>query len=483
MSFPAYAALAERLACTSHAPARLALLGHWCASQPDPERGLGLGLLTGALRLGGATPALLRAMAKPRVDPVLLRLSHGFVGDFAETLALLWPATERVNTAAPSLAELVAAPRPAIPELLPGWLDRLEASARVVLLKLLGAGRQAAVAPAEAQQALAAWAGLSPVQLAAAWHAVVPPYLALFAWAEGRAPCPEALDSAVFRPMALPLAKASLARLVPQHWRCTWQGEGERVQLAAGPAGRRVFSEAGADISAAHPALLAALDFHVVLEAELPPQAGAALRLHDLLLDGTEDVREQPFDARRTRLEAWFARQQPAGMALAPLLPCASQAELAALQARARAAGARALLLKRGDSPYHAPCWRWPRAPLLLDAVLLYAERSSTGAAYSFGLWRPDGGGGEVLVPVGKAAFTGSAAEAAWLEQWVRENTAQRFGPVREVAPALVLEVAYDAARLSPRHKAGLRLQEARILRLRRGTPAADAGRLASLPG
>ncbi len=147
-------------------------------------------------------------------------------------------------------------------------------------------------------------------------------------------------------------------------------------------------------------------------------------------------------------------------------------------------------MLKRGDAPYvpgrpKGLWWKWKRDPLTIDAVLMYAQRghgkrSSFYSDYTFGLWR-DGPAGEELVPVGKAYFGFTDQELAWIDRWVRNHTIARFGPVREVEKALVLEVAFDAAQLSTRHKSGVALRFPRIARLRTDKPAEEADRLATL--
>ena len=150
-------------------------------------------------------------------------------------------------------------------------------------------------------------------------------------------------------------------------------------------------------------------------------------------------------------------------------------------------------MLKRADSPYVAGrvkglWWKWKRDPLSIDAVLMYAQRghgkrSSFYSDYTFGLWRPDGQGGEELVPVGKAYSGYTDAELAWLDRWIRNHTIARFGPVREVEKALVLEVVFDAAQRSTRHKSGVAMRFPRISRLRPDKPAAEADRLETLMG
>jgi DNA ligase-1 len=173
-------------------------------------------------------------------------------------------------------------------------------------------------------------------------------------------------------------------------------------------------------------------------------------------------------------------------MDLSDLIRFTSVDELMALRDGARAASIEGLMLKRGDSAYvpgrvKGLWWKWKRDPLTIDAVLMYAQRghgkrSSYYSDYTFGLWRDD-----ELVPVGKAYFGFTDQELVFLDRWIRNHTTARFGPVREVEKALVLEVAFDAAQLSNRHKSGVALRFPRIARIRTDKPAAEADRLGTL--
>jgi DNA ligase-1 len=168
------------------------------------------------------------------------------------------------------------------------------------------------------------------------------------------------------------------------------------------------------------------------------------------------------------------------------LIPFTGFDELVQLRAEARAAAIEGLMLKRGDSAYlpgrvKGLWWKWKRDPLNVDAVLMYAQRghgkrSSYYSDYTFGLWRD----GE-LVPIGKAYFGFTDQELVFLDRWIRNHTIARFGPVREVEKAMVLEVAFDAAQLSTRHKSGVALRFPRIARIRADKPAAEADRLETL--
>jgi DNA ligase-1 len=522
----AFADLLERLLFTPSRNAKIALLRRYFLTQPDPDRGIGLAAITGELSFTTAKPGLIRTLAEARTDPVLFRLSYDYVGDLAETVALMWPA-QPTNAPAPRLPEVVealeTAPKQALPGLVAGWLDASDASVRLALLKLITGGLRVGASARLAKIALGEIGKIDADAVEEVWHGLTPPYLPLFAWLEGRAPRPDPANAPVFRPpmLAHPLEDTDVAALVPADWRAEWKWDGIRVQLVATPGGRRLYSRGAEDISAAFPEIIEAMDFGAVLDGELlvmregpegvPGGISVApfadlqqrlnrktvsaklvaeypvgIRLYDMLFDGDEDLRPLPFDARRARLEDWHTRVAPARTDLSELIPFTSFDDLARLRAEARAAAIEGLMLKRGDSAYlpgrvKGLWWKWKRDPLNVDAVLMYAQRghgkrSSYYSDYTFGLWRDD-----ELVPIGKAYFGFTDQELAFLDRWIRNHTIARFGPVREVEKAMVLEVAFDAAQLSTRHKSGVALRFPRIARIRADKPAAQADRLETL--
>ena len=519
-----FADLLERLLYTTGRNAKIALLADYFAHRPDPERGYALAAIAGALDFPGAKPAVLRELAAARTDPELFALSYDFVGDLAETIALLWPPAARA--APPGLPDLVAAlraaPRAEIPALIAAWLDASDVSTRIALIKLITGGLRVGASLRLAKLALARQFAVEADEIEEVWHGLEPPYTALFDWLEGRAPRPAQGAAPVFRPpmLAHPIEAADLAALDWSAHRAEWKWDGIRVQLVSTQGGRRLYSRGAEDISAAFPEIVAAMDFHAVLDGELlvirdgavapfadlqqrlnrksvPAKLRAAhpvgVRLYDMLFEGETDLRALPFDARRARLEAWFARTAPARMDLSELIRFASADDLAALRAGARDAAIEGLMLKRADSPYLAGrpkghWWKWKRDPLSLDCVLMYAQRghgkrSSYYSDYTFGVWTAAG----ALVPVGKAYSGYTDAELHRLDRWIRAHTVASYGPVREVEKAIVLEVGFDAAQRSTRHKSGIALRFPRILRIRDDKPAEQADTLETalslLPG
>jgi len=513
-----FARLLDQLSCQPQRNAKLRLLADYFAGTGDPGRGYALAAMTGELVFRQAKAGLFRDLAAERTDPVLFALSYDYVGDLAETAALIWP-KGATDAPPPDLATIVetleVSPRAKLPAIVADWLDRLDATGRWALIKFVTGGLRIGISARLAKTAIASLGKVEVDAVEEVWHALEIPYRGLFAWVEGRGPKPEARGRATFRPpmLAQPLEAEELARLNPADFVAEWKWDGARVQIVGEGALVRLYSRSGDEMTAAFPEIVDHAPRDVTLDGELLVMrdgvvAGfadlqkrlnrkslgpkllrdypVAVRLYDMLFEGPEDLRPLPFVVRRARLEAWHGAAPRPGFDLSPLVPFQSWAELAEKRAAIAAVGVEGLMLKRGDSRYLAgrpagQWYKWKINPRLVDAVLMYAQRghgkrSSYYSDYTFGLWR-----GEELVPVGKAYFGFTDAELLELDRWVRNHTVNRFGPVREVERGLVLEVAFEGLQRSTRHRSGLAMRFPRINRIRWDKPFREADQLSAL--
>src|SRR5437016_7087123 len=236
------------------------------ATTPDPERGWALAALTGELSFAEAKPSQVRDLAMARVDPELFGWSWDFVGDLAETVALIWPEPEMPDqSAVPSLSEIVStlqgASRAEVGAHLAPWLDALDATGRWALLKLVTRELRIGVSARLAKTALAEWSGVELDRIEEIWHGLAPPYQPLFDWLEGRQPPPEIGDLPTFTPLMLaqPLEDADIAGLDPRDYLAEWKWDGIRVQLVARGGERRLYSRSGDDIGRAFPDICTAM--------------------------------------------------------------------------------------------------------------------------------------------------------------------------------------------------------------------------------
>ncbi len=527
----AFANLLDRLAFTPQRNGKLTLVREYMRETPDPERGWALAALTGALSFDAAKPGFIRKAVEARMDSELFALSYDYVGDLAETVALVWPAKSGANRE-PELSEVVDALRGAsraqVQALIERWLDALDPDGRWALLKLLTGGLRVGVSARLAKQALASMGGVEIADIEEVWHSQHPPYEDLFAWLEKRSEKPSADAPGRFRPVMLAQAideEKDFANYDAKDYAAEWKWDGIRVQAVNERGEKRLYSRTGDDIGQAFPDVLDFLNFEGVIDGELlVMQDGgvasfgdlqqrlnrktadakllakypAGIRAYDLLLDGETDLRMLSFAERRARLAAFVARTQSPRIDLSPLQPFSSWEELAGLRANPPEGDARiseGLMLKRWDSIYEAgrpkgPWFKWKRDPHLIDAVLMYAQRghgkrSGFYSDYTFGVWREDANLDRSLTPVGKAYFGFTDEELKQIDKFVRDNTVERFGPVRAVRAdkdfGLVLEVAFEGLQRSTRHKSSVAMRFPRISRLRWDKPSREADELATL--
>ncbi|KAA9010243.1 ATP-dependent DNA ligase [Histidinibacterium aquaticum] len=216
-------------------------------------------------------------------------------------------------------------------------------------------------------------------------------------------------------------------------------------------------------------------------------ESPVVLMAYDLLEEAGRDVRDQPFADRRARLDALVA-QAPAEapVRLSPNVSAEDWESLAETRAESRDFNAEGLMLKRRDSPYlsgrkKGDWWKWKVDPLTIDAVMIYAQQGSGRRANLFTDFTFAVHDGDTLVPFTKAYSGLTDAEFRRITQWVRKNTVQRFGPVRQVTPTHVFEIAFEGIQESPRHKSGVALRFPRMARWRHDKPVAEANTLEDL--
>lgn len=253
------------------------------------------------------------------------------------------------------------------------------------------------------------------------------------------------------------------------------------------------------------------------LSKKILEQVPVVLVAFDILEHDTEDVRELPLRERRKLLEAVVDRFNGSGsvhlsgealvsnsrlavdlsahkhsgvfatesrLLLAAPVQSHSWQELAEARQTSRELNVEGIMLKRWDSPYvvgrkKGMWWKWKIEPYTVDCVLIYAQkgngkRASLYTDYTFGVWDAEG----KLVPFAKAYSGLTDEEIRRVDAFVRNNTLERFGPVRSVKPQLVFELAFEAMQLSSRHRSGVAVRFPRINRWRHDKQPGDADTL-----
>lgn len=535
----AFATLLDRLLLTPSRNGKLTLLADYFRQTPDPDRGYGLAALAGTLDLKAIKPALLKELALEKLDPVLFQYSYDYVGDLAETISLIWDGGEKEHVSEaeqPRLSEVVtrmnSLGRTEVRAAVRDLLDHLDHSSRFAFLKLATGALRIGVSARLAKQALAELSGPDGAKkdvtdIETLWHGLEPPYEGLFAWLEGRGEKPVLATPAIFHSVMLanPVEEGDLDKLDPQDYAAEWKWDGIRVQMSSLGGTKKLYSRSGDDISGAFPDVIDAITFEGVIDGELlvggTARSNSAtrtfsdlqqrlnrktvnakmladypafVRAYDLLFDADADVRARTYLERRERLSEVIEKAPHDRFDLSPLVPFQSWVQLDQLRLDPPDPVIEGVMIKRKDSVYQAgrlkgPWFKWKRDPFNVDAVMMYAQRghgkrSSYYSDFTFGVWA-EGEGGEQLVPVGKAYFGFTDAELEVLDKFVRDNTVERFGPVRAVRAepdfGFVLEVAFEGINRSTRHKSGVAMRFPRISRLRTDKLPRDADRLVTL--
>ncbi|MEL7452321.1 MAG: cisplatin damage response ATP-dependent DNA ligase [Pseudomonadota bacterium] len=536
----AFATLLDRLLLTPSRNGKIKLMSTYFQETSDPARGWALAAITRDLDIAAVKAGAIRKMAEARIDPMLFRLSYDYVGDMAETVSLIWPKPENNHSGAnrpPALDEVVEtlldATRPEGARRVEAWMDMLDPNGRWALIKLVTGGLRIGVSARLAKLALADAGRVDVTEIEEIWHGLSPPYLSLFEWLSGTAGKPVPDMSAPFRPVMLAhplIAKADRdnpdaldpALITPDVFAAEWKWDGIRVQAASERGTRRLYTRTGDDISHTFPDIVAAMAFEGALDGELlvRRQDGsvapfndlqqrlnrktvskkliadrpAFIRAYDVLQDGEDNLRTLSFKDRRARLERFVGALDTDRFDLSALVPFQTINELNDGRNNPPAPEIEGLMLKRWDSVYEVgrpkgPWFKWKRDPYLIDAVMMYAQRghgrrSSMYSDFTFGVWREIDGKLE-LAPVGKAYFGFTDEELSALDKFVRDNTTDRFGPVRAVTATegegLVLEVAFEGLQRSARHKSGIAMRFPRIHRIRWDKPTHEADRLDTL--
>lgn len=512
----AFSELLEQLYFTSSNNEKSRLLRHYLANTSDPDRGWAIAALSGTLRFEFFKRNVVKNLMLERVDPALFAMSYDYVGEMSETVAHLWPDVP-TNIELPGLAALISqfrdAKREQVKQLLIYYLSGMTAQQRWSLLKLGTRGLRVGLSARSVKRILAEYGNVPVSDIEMLWHALKPPYTELFDWLEGRAVKPDISGAVTFHPVMLshPLPDDAATQLTVKDWQIEYKYDGIRVQLVITEQGKALYSRTGDDISESFPDVLENINEPGVIDGELLiinddkidtfnalqqrlnrkkptkkliTERPAGLMVYDILMEGDKDITQLTLVKRRQRLALWFSRANGGQLQLSPLLTLGNTSQLVkAYNDASQDPGVEGLMLKRKDSCYQpgrpAGQWyKWKREAQTLDAVIMYAQRghgkrSSFYSDFTFGVWH-----NETLLPIGKAYSGFTNEELKKLDNWVRRNAVGRFGPVREVQKALVVEVAFDAIHPSNRHKSGVALRFPRIHRIRWDKPASEADTL-----
>jgi DNA ligase-1 len=521
-----FAQLFEAIDQSTKTTVKVTALAEYFADADDMDRLWTVALFSGRRPKRAVTTTKLREWAAEVAGlPLwLFEDSYTVVGDLAETIALTLP--PNTTTSIHSLTIWInklrdlsnAKDEEKKEAVLDAW-NSLGGAERFLFNKLITGGFRVGVSQKLMTRALSRATGKPEAELAhrlmgnwhpddTTWHQLIE---AEDASADASRPYPFYL--------AHPLEDGPEPLGSPDEWRAEWKWDGIRGQLILRDGTYFVWSRGEELMTDRFPELARALDHlpaGTVLDGELLvwhpsadkpanfnalqarigrktvpkkllAEAPVVLHAYDLLEWQGQDIRQRPFAERRTLLETACRDLPPdAPVKLSPQHSFASWGTLTDLRDTARVEHTEGLMIKRANSPYlsgrkKGDWWKWKLDPLTIDAVMIYAQAGSGRRAnlftdFTFAVWN-----GNDLVPFTKAYSGLTDVEFRKITAWVRKNTLQRFGPVRQVTPHHVFEIAFEGIQASSRHKSGVALRFPRMKRWREDKPLQEANTLDDL--
>lgn len=520
----AFARLYTELDETTATSEKVAALARYFGAAPAPDAAWAVHFLSGRRPKRLVRSGDLRAWATEaaRIPEWLFDESYHAVGDLAETIALLLPENADPHADPGPLSRWVEERLLTLRELEPpaqrvallaAWAE-LGGRERYVWNKLITGAFRVGASQRLVVRALAEVSGVPDEVIAhrlmGAWEPDASFFQRLIATdtedADQSRPYPFAL--------AYPLEQEAEALGEIHEWQAEWKWDGIRAQVVRRAGSVWLWSRGEDLLAGRFPEVEltgAVLPDGTVLDGELLPwldgvplpfaqmqrrigrktvsrkilaEVPVVLLAYDLLEHAGTDVRALPLVERRARLEAIVAAL-PSGSAirLSPIVDATDWGALVEARLAARDQSAEGLMLKRRESPYgvgrrRGDWWKWKVDPYSVDAVLIYAQLGSGRRAglftdYTFGIWD-----GDKLVPFAKAYSGLTDAEIAKVDAFVRQNTVERFGPVRVVKPDLVFELAFEGIQRSTRHRSGIAVRFPRMARWRTDKRPEDADSL-----
>lgn len=503
---------------------KLELLSQYFKTAPQEDTILVIAFLTGNRPKRSVKTTELRQWAAEAagIDDWLFDECYENVGDLAETISLLVRGSDTsedhtlshwVNSVIIPLKDLESSEQKSL--LTNAW-QSLDREGRFVLTKLISGGFRMGISSKSVVNALSLASGIHPDilthRLMGRWEPTINFYMTLIS--------PDTSNTEKSKPypfaLAHPLDQTDEELITPGEWQAEWKYDGIRAQLIKREGEIFIWSRGEEIINDQFPEMVAAassLPDGTVLDGELLvyidglPQPFASMQkrvgrksvsakmvrelpvgfiVFDLLEAGGADLRGEPLRLRRYKLELLFAGGVDRRIILSPLIPFNGVDELGSARESSRSHSVEGLMLKKLDSAYstgrkRGDWWKWKVDPWTVDAVLLYAQaghgrRAGLFTDYTFAVWHEGR-----LVPFAKAYSGLTDAEIVEVDRFVKQNTIEKFGPVRSVTPKLVFELAFEGIQPSSRHKSGIAVRFPRIVRWRQDLSIKDADSLEEL--
>jgi DNA ligase-1 len=503
---------------------KIALLKAYFLSAPDEDKLWALALFTGRRppRKIKTTQVQEWAIEQANIPMWLFRESYGSVGDLAETISLILPAN--TSTSEKTLSEWFAyftqlnkaSDEEKKQFIIDAWKE-LSTYETFVFNKLLMGSFRIGVSQTLVLRAIAEVSELTPAVISHRVMGQWDPYHSTYK----ELIYGENIGDTTSKPYPFYLAYGLEGELQdlgkPEDWFAEWKWDGIRSQVIVRNNELYIWSRGEELVTEKFPeleSLRTQLPSGTVLDGEivcyendrpLPfnilqtrigrknvtkkilAEAPVAFIAYDVMEYEGQDVRQQTQEERRKILEELFDQTEIKGaFKISPLLDFQQWDELKNLHLQSREHAAEGFMIKRRQAHYltgrkKGDWWKWKVDPLSIDAVLVYAQKGSGRRAelytdYTFAVWEND-----KLIPFAKAYSGLTDAEIREVDRYIKQNTIEKFGPVRTVKPQLVFEIGFEGINESSRHKSGIAVRFPRILNWRKDKKLEEADTLDNL--
>ncbi|MBJ57155.1 MAG: ATP-dependent DNA ligase [Rickettsiales bacterium] len=500
--------LLNDLLFTTSSNKKIEIIVDYLNRTPEIDRGYAIAMLCNNLKFEKIKNSFLKKLVKTQVDPYLFDLSYDYVGDLAETIALIWDTNSKKNSLA--LNELVIKLEDDsldIEKFIYNILNESTSDERWTFVKLLLGGLRVGVSESIVKRALSLYGKKPLSEIEKIWNGIDPPYKSLFCWLDDKTPIPKIDKGKVFHPLMLAHSideNKELKKIKISDYLIEYKWDGIRVQVIVNDNNLKIFSRSGEDITESFPEITINYQKLLVLDGELlvgknfreksfndlqkrinkkkpskkmTTELPAFLRLYDILFFNGVDLRNKSLLNRKEYLSRWYNSSDKNSFDLSPILNFKNLEALKNNKSKlSNSSNIEGFMIKKKNSLYVSGrkkglWYKWKRDPRFLDAILMYAQRghgkrSSYYSDYTLGVWESN-----KIVPIAKAYSGYTDQELTKIDNFIRNKTISKYGPVREIEKKLVMEIAFDSINVSNRHKSGFALRFPRIHRVRWDKP------------
>ena len=510
-----FSTLLEKLLLASGRNKKIELISEFCCSKKDPDRGLVIGLLSGDFKLKNTKLTLFKELIIKRIDQNLFDFSYDYVGDFAETIALIWPEKEEKKSS-PSITEVIYTIENSksdnLPKIFENYLDNFNSNERWALIKLVTRNFRIGVSAKLIRLALADYGEKNVEEIENIWNGINPPYSELFYWLENKTKKPKIDFLKMYHSLMLanPINFDEIIKMSYSEFIAEWKWDGIRVQLSINSDKIKIFSRTGDEISISFPEIESyfknnkkklVIDGELLVGKNFKPLSFNCLqkrlnrkkpskkiiemlppfiKAYDILFFQKFDLRKRKLTVRKNILKKFINFSKIEILDFSENLNFKDWENLKKIKDKGtNELGYEGIMLKRKNSLYKSGrekglWYKWKRNPNFVDAILMYAKRghgkrSSYYSDFTFGLYSEN-----KILPICKSYSGFSNQELVKIDNWVRTNIVNRFGPIREVKKSLVFEIAFDEISSSNRHKSSISLRFPRVNRIRWDKPVSE---------